>query len=498
MLSCVTSFVLDGLTARAVRVEVDVHRGLPEFAIVGLPDRAVRESRQRIRAALVNSGYEFPLRRVVVNVAPASVRRAAPGLDLAIATALLGASEQLDRTRIEAVALIGELGLDGRTRAVDGALAVAEAARELGIATLAMPTENGPEAALAGALDILPLHDLTELPAIGTEHAPHAPSPMALPIGREGLPDFADLRGRSHLQFPLEVAAAGGHGLLLVGTAGSGKSLIASRLPSILPALTTAEALDIVRVASANGRRGPDAPAGRPFRAPHHTISTVGLIGGGNPTRPGEITMAHHGVLYLDELCEFRREALEALRAPLESGEVSIARVSGRRRLPCRFMLVAGSTPCACGRDPEYCVCRPLDRARFGVRIAGGLGEHLPIRLELSPPTRLDLAGPPWQSSAVVRKRVERARSRAERRLGVGRTNADMTAEEVQGVPLTSEAVKVLAAHQARQPIPRSAPDQTIRLARTVADLAGREFVGEGQMRLALNIRGEDRPEAAG
>jgi magnesium chelatase family protein len=479
MLSSVTSLVLDGITARHVRVEVDVHRGLPSFAIVGLPDAAVGEARERVRAALINSGHEFPLRRVVVNVAPPGAHRAGPGLDLAIAAALLNASGQLEWTGIEKVALVGEVGLDGRVRPVDGALAIAESAREAGIATLVMPAANGPEAALAGAVEILPVDDLTDLRAIGRGHARLSPPPLELPVGRAGGPDLADLRGRVHLQYPLEVAAAGGHGLLLVGPAGSGKPMIASRLPSILPPLNRAEALDVVRVAGATGRLGPAAPAGRPFRAPHHTISVAGLLGGGAPARPGEVTIAHRGVLFLDDLGHFRREAIEALRPALDAGEVTVDRGGVSRRFPSEFHLVAASDPCPCGRGPDDCVCRPLDRARFRVRMAHGLGAHLPIRVEVGLPAGDASDRWPWQCSAVARMRVERARRRAEARLGAGRTNAQMTPEEVRRVPLTSAAVRMLAAHRARRPIPRPAPDQTIRVACTVADLADCEFVGE-------------------
>src|SRR5882757_2999223 len=371
VLATAHTFTLDGISARPVRVEVDVHRGLPAFAIVGLPDAAVREARERVRAALVNCGFEFPLQRIVVNLAPASLRKAGPGMDLAIAAALLSASGQLDWVAMELVALAGEVALDGQVRPINGALAVAEAARESGAERVVVPAENGPEAALAGGVEIVPLASLAGLPALAAGERTPSPSPLRLRTDpAAGAPDLADLRGQPHLRHALEVAAAGGHSLLMIGPPGTGKSLAASRLPSILPPLAPLEALEVARIASACGRLGA-GPGGRPFRAPHHTISAAGLVGGGSPPQPGEITLAHRGVLFLDELCEFPRDALEALRAPLEMGQVSLARASGARTLPCRFMLVSASNPCPCGRgeaDPD-CGCPPIAVQRYRGRL---------------------------------------------------------------------------------------------------------------------------------
>jgi magnesium chelatase family protein len=300
VLATAHTFTLDGISARPVRVEVDVHRGLPGFAIVGLPDAAVREARERVRAALVNCGFDFPLSRIVVNLAPASLRKAGPGMDLAIAAALLSASGQLEWERMDRVALAGELALDGQVRPINGALAIAEAAREGGAEIVVVPAENGPEAALAGGVEVVPLTSLAGLPALADGERPGEPEPMAMSTEPgPGAPDLADLRGQPHLRHALEVAAAGGHSLLMVGPPGAGKSLAASRLPSILPPLGGDEALEVARIASATGRLGAGLPAGRPFRAPHHTISAAGLIGGGTPPRPGEVTLAHRGCLFL-------------------------------------------------------------------------------------------------------------------------------------------------------------------------------------------------------
>ncbi|MBS1842955.1 MAG: ATP-binding protein [Actinobacteria bacterium] len=307
MLATARTFTLDGISARPVRVEVDVHRGLPGFAIVGLPDAAVREARERVRAALVNCGFEFPLSRIVVNLAPASLRKAGPGMDLAIAAALLSASEQLRWEGMDRVALAGELALDGGVRPIYGVLAIAEAAREDGVGTVVVPLANGSEAALAGGVEVVPLASLAELPAIAEGERRPEPMPLRLRTGpAPGTPDLADLRGHPHLRHALEVAAAGGHSLLMVGPPGAGKSLAASRLPSILPPLGPEEALEVARIASVTGRLGATLPAGRPFRAPHHTISAAGLIGGGSPPGPGEVTRAQGAVPLCYSTCPSR------------------------------------------------------------------------------------------------------------------------------------------------------------------------------------------------
>jgi magnesium chelatase family protein len=491
------TFTLDGIGARPVRVEVDVHRGLPGFAIVGLPDTAVRESRERLRAALVNSGFEFPLQRIVVNLAPAGLRKAGPGMDLAIATALLCASGQLVWPGVEQVALVGELALDGQVRPVDGALAIAEAARVSGAEAVFVPTENGPEAALAGEIEIVPSASLAQLPELAEGVRPAAPAPLLLrPTPAPGAPDLADLRGQPQLRHALEVAAAGGHSLLMVGPPGAGKSLAASRLPSILPPLGDAEALEVARIAGATGRLlGGGLPAGRPFRAPHHTISTAGLIGGGTPPRPGEITLAHRGCLFLDELCEFRRDTLEALRAPLESGEVALARGGSSLRLPCRLLLVAASDPCPCGRgedDPD-CTCLPTQVERHRSRLRAALADRIDIEVAVAPPTAAEIAGAPGESSAVVRDRVCAARERQEARLGRGRCNAEMTSAEVRGCHVEPDAVAVSAGPFCRLGTDRHSYEMTLRLARTLADMGGADSIREEDIVQATRLRRSDR-----
>jgi magnesium chelatase family protein len=497
VLATARTYTLDGIIARPVQVEVDVHRGLPAFAIVGLPDTAVREARERVRAALVNCGFEFPLQRIVVNLAPASLRKAGPGMDLAIAAALLSASGQLPGTGLAEVALAGELALDGATRPINGALAIAEAAREGGVEAVVVPAENGAEAALASGVEVLPLAGVAELPALAAgEWRPQPPAPLALRTEPPpGAPDLADLRGQPHLRYALEVAAAGGHSLLMIGPPGAGKSLAASRLPSILPPLGDAEALEVARIASATGRLGAGLPAGRPFRAPHHTISAAGLIGGGSPPRPGEVTLAHRGVLFLDELCEFRRDVLEALRAPLEAGEVAIARVGGRRRLPCRFMLVAASNPCPCGRgedDPD-CTCLAAQVQRYQGKLSGALADRIDLLAAVAQPAAEEIGGGPGEPSAVVRERVRAARERQEARLGPGRCNAEMTPAEARECEVDPAAAALLADLYARRRLSGRAHDRALRLARTVADLAGAPRVGEEEMAQALQLRRRDR-----
>jgi magnesium chelatase family protein len=496
VLATARTFTLDGISARPVRVEVDVHRGLPNFTIVGLPDTAVREARERVRAALVNCGFEFPLRRIVVNLAPASLRKAGPGMDLAIAAALLSASGQLEWEGLARVALVGELALDGSTRSIQGALAMAEAAREGGAEAIVLPAENGPEAALAEGPRVIAVESLGQLPTLASgEWQPSRPQALPLQLAAAPTaPDLADLRGQPHLRHALEVAAAGGHSLLMVGPPGAGKSLAASRLPSILAPLSPPEALEVARIASACGRLEFALAEGRPFRAPHHTISAAGLIGGGTPPRPGEATLAHRGVLFLDEICEFRRDALEALRAPLETGEVSIARAGGRRSLPCRFMLVAAANPCPCGRgeaDPD-CTCAPYDVQRYQGKLSGALADRIDILAAVRQPSPSEIGGPPGESSAAVQDRVCTARERQERRLGQGRCNAEMTPAEARACPLNSAAAGLLADLYARQRLSGRAHDRALRLAQTIADLAGVAEIGKDQMAQALQLRRRD------
>jgi magnesium chelatase family protein len=457
----------------------------------------VREARERVRAAIANCGFDFPLQRIVANLAPASLRKAGPGLDLPIAVALLVASGQLEWERLPCLAMAGELALDGSVRPIPGVLAIAEAARREGAEGIVVPAENGSEAALVGELEVISLENLGQILALAAgEWIPDRPEPLPLPLmPAAGGPDLADLRGQPHLRYALEVTAAGGHSLLMIGPPGAGKSLAASRLPSVLPPLSPDEALEVARIASACGRLAGRPSGGRPFRAPHHTVTPAGLVGGGNPPGPGEATLAHRGVLFLDELCEFPREALEALRAPLENGWVAISRAGSNRRLPCRFMLVAASNPCPCGRgeaDPE-CTCAPLAVRRYQGRLSGALADRLDILVAIRQPSAADIGGPPGEPSAAVRERVAVARERQEGRLGAGRCNAEMTPGEVRDCLLDDAAAALLAESYSRRRLSGRAHDRVLRLARTIADLAGTTAIGREQIAQALQLRRRDR-----
>lgn len=498
MLATARTFSLDGISARSVRVEVDVHRGLPSFSIVGLPDTAIREARERVRAAIVNSGYEFPLRRITVNLAPANLRKVGPGLDLAMAAALLDASDQLDLGSLGPVCLAGELALDGRVRGIAGALAMAERARRDGATTLILPAKNGPEAALANGLRVVGIEHLAQLDDLVRNGAPPGtiePIELGSEQGADGL-DMADLRGQARLRQALEVAAAGGHNLLMIGPPGIGKSLAARRLPSILPPLSPEEALEVARIASAVGTFDPGRAGVRPFRAPHHTISTSGLIGGGTPPRPGEVTLAHRGVLFLDELGEFHRDALEALRSPIEDGTVTLVRSGGRVDLPCRFMVVAAANPCPCGRGEESpdCNCSPAAIRRYHAKLSGALADRIEIVVNLSRPAAAELAGAPGESSAEIRSRTTRARQRQEERLGPGRCNAEMTVAEARELPLTREAGELMAMAFERDRMSGRAHDRVLRLACTIADLEGEEHIDADQVAAALALRRRGGP----
>ncbi len=493
------TFALVGIEARAVSVEVDIGSGLPSFSIVGLPDTAVRESRERVRAALVNSGFEFPQQRITANLAPADLRKVGPGFDLAIAAALLAASSQLEHVHLERFALAGELALDGSIRPVPGALAMAEGAAGTGIGGIAVAEGDGGEAALVDGLEVVPLQRLAQLPELDNG------LPRALPAnsGPEPSPkagqkaDLSDLRGQPALRGALEIAAAGGHSLLMTGPPGSGKTLAAMRLPSIMPPLGPAEALEATRIASACGRRSDGRlVVERPFRAPHHTISTAGLVGGGTQPRAGEVTLAHRGVLFLDELAEFQRQALEALRQPLEDGRVTIVRASRSVTLPCRFMLVAAANPCPCGHGPDSgeCKCPPRAVRAYAAKLSGALADRIDLSIAIEQPSSEALARESGEASAAVRERVIAARGLAAERLGDGRCNADTEAGETRrACRLTVDAKAQMAAARRTLGLSGRGWDRALRVARTIADLAGSERVDTAHVSQAMTYRRRGR-----
>jgi magnesium chelatase family protein len=501
VLAVARTFTVVGVAAREVHVEVDVHRGLPAFSLVGLPDAAVRESRERVRAAVSNSGFEFPLHRITASLAPAGLRKVGPGFDLAIAAALLAASGQLAADALGRFWLAGELALDGSIRPVAGVLAMAEEARRHGAEGIAVAAANASEAALIDGLSVVALGSLRQLADLGRERAPfdRAELPAPSPNGAgPGHPDLAELRGQPYLRHALEVAAAGGHSTLIVGPPGAGKSLAARRLPTLLPPLGRDEAIEVTRIASVCGR--PPAPgtlAERPFRAPHHTVSAAGLVGGGNPPRAGEVTIAHGGVLFLDELGEFSRQALEALRQPLEDGTITVTRARHSIELPCRFMLLAASNPCPCGRgeSSRHCRCPEASVRRYEAKLSGALADRIDISLSVEQPSPEALRSGPGESSAAVRERVAAARERQARRLGPSRCNADMTpAETRRACRLAGAAQDLLARSHTQLGLSGRGYERVLRVARTIADLDRSDRVGAGHVGDALNLRRRPAP----
>jgi magnesium chelatase family protein len=501
MLAKVTSCAVVGLDGVLIEVEVDISRGLPSMTIVGLPDIAVQESRERVRAAVKNSGLPFPAERLTVNLAPADIRKAGPAYDLPIAIGILLASERIFGDVSQAI-IMGELSLDGGVRHVSGVLPMANLAKREGFTTLFVPAEDAPEASLIEGVTVYPIESLLQLVDHLTGHKKLSPYEADYVLECDDSPSFAtdlqEVKGQQHVKRALEVAAAGGHNMLMTGPPGAGKTLIARSMPGILPKMTIEEALDVTRIYSVADQLSPGEPMvrHRPFRAPHHTVSYAGLIGGGRWPKPGEISLAHRGVLFLDELPEFGNRMLEMLRQPLEDKIVAISRSAGSLTYPANFTLIASMNPCPCGHfgDPvKECTCSIAMVKAYQKKISGPLMDRIDIHVEV-PRVPFEKLSDKRTSepSVVVRERVEKARSIQRERFKDTnlQINADMGPAEIRKFcPIDDTSTNLLKAAMTQMQLSARAYHRILKLARTIADLAGSEQIQTAHIAEAIQYR---------